>query len=144
MSAAAHQRRRSSDAADDGRNDPSIRHYLTSEHLANERTHLAYITTAISLVSLGIAVNRFSVYLIETGGLDADRRPLGVLRDIKQIGLGMVLFGFLLMVLSLHRYLRVDRAIDRLDCQPERRLVKGLTLTSLLAGALGIIWMFLR
>jgi hypothetical protein len=40
--------------------------------------------------------------------------------------------------------LRVDRAIDRLDYTPERFFVKGLTLSSLFAGALSIIWLFLR
>jgi uncharacterized membrane protein YidH (DUF202 family) len=87
-------------------------------------------------------VNRFSVYLIDSG--DADLRPVGLLRDTKQIGVGMVLYGFLLMVLALHRYLRVDRAIDRLDYKPQRFLVEGLTLTSLFVGALSIIWIFLR
>lgn len=144
MSAAAHEHRRRADALEEARKDPSIRHYQASEHLSNERTHLSYMRTAIFLVSLGITVNRFSIYLIENGGLGTDRRPLGLLRDTKQIGLGMVLYGFLLMVLSLHRYLRVDRAIDRLDYKPERFLVEGLTLSSLFVGALSIIWMFLR
>ena len=144
MSARPQEHRRSGDAFEEARNDPSIRHFVTSEHLANERTHISYMTTAISLVSLGITVNRFSIYLVQTRAEDADIRPLAVLRDTKQIGVGMVLFGFLLLILSLHRYLRVDRAIDRLDYHPERRLVEGLTLTSLLAGALGIIWIFLR
>jgi putative membrane protein len=142
MSAPAHERRRGADVIEQARQDPSIRHYQASEHLANERTHLSYLSTAISLVSLGITVNRFSVYLIDSG--DADLRPVGLLRDTKQIGVGMVLYGFLLMVLALHRYLRVDRAIDRLDYKPQRFLVEGLTLTSLFVGALSIIWIFLR
>jgi uncharacterized membrane protein YidH (DUF202 family) len=56
----------------------------------------------------------------------------------------MVLYGFLLVVLAIHRYLRVDRAIDRLEYKPQGFLVEGLTLTALFAGALSIIWMFLR
>ncbi|HEX4467899.1 MAG TPA: DUF202 domain-containing protein [Gemmatimonadaceae bacterium] len=144
MSATAHDRRRRNDAIEEARKDPSIRHYQASEHLSNERTHLSYIRTAIFLVSLGITLNRFSLYLIEGAGPDAARRPMGLLRDTKQIGMGMVLYGFLLVVLALHRYLRVDRAIDRLDYKPQRFLVEGLTLTSLFVGALSVIWMFLR
>ena len=144
MSAAAHERRRSADVIEQARTDPSIRHYQAAEHLSNERTHLAYLRMAVSLVSLGIIVNRFSVYLSQNGELDAERRPVGLLRDAKQIGLGMVLYGFLVMVLALHRYLRVDRAIDRLDYRPQRFLVEGLTLSSLFVGALCIIWIFLR
>ena len=144
MSTAAHEHRRRGDALEEARKDASVRHYQASEHLANERTHLSYLTTAISLVSLGITVNRFSVYLIQNGMTGSDHQPLGLLRDTKQIGLGMVLYGFLLMVLALHRYMRVDRAIDRLDYKPQRFLVEGLTLSSLFVGALCIIWIFLR
>ena len=37
-----------------------------SEHLANERTYLAYLRTAISLISFGITINRFSIYLVQS------------------------------------------------------------------------------
>ena len=90
MSAAVQERRRTDDAVEEIPRDPSINHY--------ERSHLPCIGTAISLVSLGITVNRFSLYLIQNGGMDIDRQPL----------------------------------------------VEGLTLTSLFAGALSIIWMLLR
>ena len=36
-----------------------------SEHLANERTILAWVRTAIAVMTLGIAINRFSLFLIE-------------------------------------------------------------------------------
>ena len=36
-----------------------------SEHLANERTILAWIRTAIAVMTLGIAINRFSLFLVE-------------------------------------------------------------------------------
>ena len=130
-------------AAPDRRDAASIRHYQNAEHMANERTHLAYLRTAIALVSLGITMNRFSLYLLQNGQLEPSH-PLGLLRGTAQIGLGMVLFGFLVMVVALHRYLRVERAIDSFDYQPQRRLIEGLTLTAVLGGALSIIWMFLR
>jgi|SRR5271168_2967303 len=34
-----------------------------SNHLANERTYLAYLRTAISLMRFRIAINRFSIFL---------------------------------------------------------------------------------
>ena len=36
-----------------------------SEHLANERTILAWVRTAIAIITLGIALNRFSLFLVE-------------------------------------------------------------------------------
>jgi len=43
---------------------------------ARERTHLSSLRTPISLVSLGITLNRFSLSLIQNGRMDADRRAL--------------------------------------------------------------------
>lgn len=34
-------------------------------HLGNERTHLAYLRTTVSLIGFGITINRFSTYLIQ-------------------------------------------------------------------------------
>jgi len=121
----------------------SISHYHNAEHLANERTHLAYMRTAIAVISLGITMNRFSRFLFENEQADRSRRLI-LLRSTSQIGLGMVLFGCLWMMLALHRYRRVERAIDNGDFQSQRRLVEWLTLIALIGAALGIIWMFLE
>ncbi|HKN66046.1 MAG TPA: DUF202 domain-containing protein [Gemmatimonadaceae bacterium] len=123
---------------------PSIRHYQNAEHLSNERTHLAYMRTAISLVSLGITINRFSLYLMETPAVDQSVRAARLLHNAEQVGAGMVLYGFLLMVLSYHRYQRVDAAIDALDYHPQHRTVGIVTLTAMFMGALSLIWIFLR
>lgn len=141
MSTAAPGQDRAVAPAPDRRELLSITHYHNAEHLANERTHLAYLRTAIAVISLGITMNRFSRYLSETEHLERSRPP-GLLENTSQIGLGMVLFGCLWMVLALHRYRRVERAIDNGDFQPQRRLIEGLTFIALFGAALGIIWMF--
>ena len=122
----------------------SVRHYQNVEHLSNERTHLAYMRSAISLVSLGITLNRFSLYLIESPALDRSVRATRLLDNAEQVGAGMVLYGFLLMVLSYHRYQRVDAAIDALDYHPQHGTVSVVTLTAMFMGALSLIWIFLR
>src|SRR6185312_14597248 len=38
-----------------------------SEHLANERTVLAWIRTAIAVMTFGVGINRFSLFLVEFG-----------------------------------------------------------------------------
>ena len=54
----------------------------------------------------------------------------------------MVLFDCLWIVLALHRYRRVERAIDNGDFLSQQRLVEWLTFIALLGAALGVIWMF--
>jgi putative membrane protein len=117
-----------------------MRHYQTSEHLANERTHLAYLRTAIALVTLGVIVNRISIYLIEQDRLEIARRSLGILTGATYAGLGMVVYGLLLLGLALRRYREVDRAIERLDYKPDRVMVEVTTLTALVGGLAATLW----
>jgi putative membrane protein len=129
--------------ATDRRDDASIRYYQHAEYLANERTHLEYMRTAVALISLGILMNRVSQYLLIGEQLER-ARPLSLLRNTAQLGIGMVLYGFALLVLALYRYLRVERSIDRFDYRPQRRFVEGLTLGTVFAAGLSVIWLFLR
>jgi putative membrane protein len=128
--------------ARDRQSSPSTRHQQVSEHLANERTHLAYVRTALALITLGITVNRFSIFLIEHERLNMANRPFGILNGTKYAGFGMVVYGFLVMALALRRYHAVDRAIERLDYRPDRLTVEVLTVIALVGGAAGILWMF--
>ena len=127
----------------DRRDDASVRYYQHAEYLANERTHLAYLRTALALISLGILMNRVSQYFLIGEQLERSR-PLLLLRGTAQLGVGMVVYGFGLLVLALHRYLRVERAIDRFDYRSQRRFVEGLTLGTVFAAGLSVIWLFLR
>jgi putative membrane protein len=119
-------------------------HGNLAEHLANERTHLAYVRTAVSLISLGITVNRFSLYLLQRDELP--RRPdrLALLGGTASAGLGMVIYALVLMLLALHRYRAVEQAIDSGRYHSDRWLVMVLTLSVAAAAAAGILWMFQR
>ena len=85
----------------------------TSDHLANERTFLAWVRTSISVLGLGFVVAKFSVWLRElsarlggpaSGGHSGLSLPLGV---------GMMAIGALLAVLAAWRFRRVRDAITR-------------------------------
>lgn len=115
-----------------------------SEHLANERTHLAYLRTAISLISLGITVNRFSLYLKEHDQLPSRPGRLDVLGGAASAGIGMVVYALVLMLAALYRYKAVERAIDHGDFHPDSPIVTWLTYSVIAAGVGGILWMFRR
>ena len=122
----------------------TVQHDNLSEHLANERTHLAYVRTAISLISLGITVNRFSLYLKQHDTLPRAPERVDLLGGAAVAGLGMVIYALVLMLLALHRYRAVERAIDRDTFHSDRGLVTLLTVSVVLAAAGGILWMFRR
>jgi putative membrane protein len=117
-------------------------HGTRSDHLANERTHLAYLRTAISLISLGITVNRFSLYLKQHDDLPARATRIDFLGGTAVAGAGMVVYALALMLVALHRYLAMDAAIVNGTEHRDLPLVVTLTLSVLVGGALGILWMF--
>ncbi|HSU69089.1 MAG TPA: DUF202 domain-containing protein, partial [Tepidisphaeraceae bacterium] len=60
--------------------DPSTLHEKpnprTSDHLANERTFLAWTRTSIAVLGLGFVVAKFSVWLRQLSGRFDDPRPV--------------------------------------------------------------------
>jgi len=64
---------------------------FVTNHLANERTFLAYLRTAVSLMSFGIAINRFSFFLRESNAMPASCILLPDLVHSGQVGIERVL-----------------------------------------------------
>jgi len=80
------------------------------DHLANTRTLLAWSRTSVALIGLGFVVARFGLFLREVdtqGGLAGGPSGLSA-----AIGVGLVLIGVLVTVLSLRRFRQVGRSID--------------------------------
>ncbi|MDQ3554034.1 MAG: DUF202 domain-containing protein [Chloroflexota bacterium] len=69
------------------------------DHLANERTLLAWQRTALTVVGLGFLVDRFAFESADDG--------TSVL-----LGMGLIVLGAALSVVGLQRYLRTEREID--------------------------------
>src|SRR5580658_2940551 len=68
-----------------------------SEHLSNERTYLSYLRTSVSLMSFGIAINRFSRFLMHSNS-GPSNLPLGSrLVSREQLGVGMVALSMALL-----------------------------------------------
>ena len=72
------------------------------DHLANERTFLAWVRTAVTFIGLGFAVDQLVAPAI--GG--------------ELLGLGLIVVGGALMVPALIGFRRTTRAIDRGDYVP--------------------------
>ncbi len=108
-----------------------------SDHLANERTFLAWIRTGIATISLGFVIARFSFWLreiaISTGkGINIPQTGLSL-----PIGLGMVAFGALMTLLALLRYEDIRKAIESGNPHPRPALIILTTLAVIgLAAAL--------
>jgi len=113
-----------------------------SNHLANERTYLAYLRTAISLISFGITVNRFSIYLIQSNRISERAEEHFNLIGLSRVGFGMVIFGLALMIWAGYHFSSVSRGIDRGDYRPNTRAAWIITVGVLVVGGISLIWLF--
>ena len=95
----------------------------TNEYLANERTFLAWIRTAIASISLGFVIARFSFWLREiaiSSGRDADIPRTGLSLPM---GLGMMAFGAVMTLLAAYRYQSIHRAIQQDLSHPRSTII---------------------
>lgn len=83
-----------------------------TEHLANERTFLAWVRTSIAIMSLGFVVAKFGLWLRELGAT-LSPHPIRGSGLSGPIGMAMIAFGGLLALLAAWRFNAVNRQIDR-------------------------------
>jgi putative membrane protein len=83
-----------------------------NEHLANERTFLAWVRTSIATISLGFVIARFSFWLREIAIATGQKVQFPHTGLSLPIGLGMVAFGALMMLMAILRYFDIRRAIE--------------------------------
>lgn len=82
------------------------------EHLANERTLLSWVRTGVSLISIGLVVER-------AGALaDAARMKVGSTSASEFFGLALALLGALTLIIGTVQFLSNRRRISTGDFEP--------------------------
>ena len=120
-------------AGDRGGGDtPAHSHHVT-DHLANERTFLAWIRTAVGIITLGFVVSKFGLYLRVLARSTSNVVPSSSHSAI--IGFILVALGVGMVGAALLRYLRSQRLIEEGSYRPSRLL--DITLAALI-GAGGV------
>ncbi len=112
-----------------------------SEHLANERTILAWIRTAIAVMTLGVGINRFSLFLVEFSHIVPGGRTVNI--HAEELGIGLVILGILMMLGAIWHYLDVASAIDQGTYRPSRIRIVFAALTVVVLGGASLAWLLL-
>ena len=113
--------------------------HRASEHLANERTFLAWVRTTVALISLGFVLARLGPWLTET----RTNAPRFISR-IWPVGIGLVIFGALLTLLAAWRYDAVNREIEASRVKTDRALVWAVTVAITLVSGVLIFYILLN
>lgn len=96
------------------------------DHLANERTLLAWQRTALGVIAIGFLVDRFA---LEGGGTTVTGSLLGII---------IVLLGAAVSIVGVYRFMRTEREIDTHTYRPA--LLAHLALTgAIVAGAVALV-----
>jgi putative membrane protein len=126
---------------------PSARppRYLISkkvtDHLANERTFLAWVRTSLAIMGFGFIVERFGLLLREIGTKITNTPVPSIYSSI--VGITLTLLGVLVMIVALLNFLQARHAIDREQFHPHRSFVILLTIITCLIGAILAIYLYL-
>ena len=86
------------------------------DHLANERTVLAWVRTGVATIVFGFAVGRFSIALQEFLQLQGKPAPTPGLTA--WLGMISIVFGVLLILAGLMRYRKTRVQIDTDSFEP--------------------------
>ena len=111
----------------------------SQQHLANQRTFLAWLRSCIVLIGLGFVIAKFNIFLSEIGTLtNSAAQPQTSDSASLLLGLGVVAFGILLLVYALRNYLVGYREISSGYHIPQNSIVYVSTI-GVVAFAVAII-----
>ena len=112
-----------------------------SDHLANERTFLAWLRTGLATITFGFVVERFSLLLRELG-LKNNTQATSSVHYSSFIGVALTLLGVVIMIVALTNFLRIRRSIDAEQFHPQAGFAVLLTVLASLIGVILAVYLF--
>jgi putative membrane protein len=91
------------------------------DHLANERTFLAWIRTGVATIVFGFAVGRFSIALQEF--MQFEKKPTTTPGLTAWLGMISIVAGVLLILAGLYRYRQTRVQIDTDSFEPAGTII---------------------
>jgi putative membrane protein len=117
---------------------PSSESYLTQnanrarDHLANERTFLAWVRTSVAIVVFGFAIGRFAIALRQLAKFQGQTsRTTGL---SVWMGMTSILAGVVMVTAGLARYRKTRAQLDEGKFEPAGFIVDLVTILTVLFG----------
>jgi putative membrane protein len=112
-----------------------------TDHLANERTFLAWMRTGLATITFGFVVERFGLLLRELGFKSI---VVGVSFHYSTFfGVALTVLGVVTMIVALLNFLHNRKAIDQEEFHPQAWYAIVLTVLASVIGALLAVYLLL-
>jgi putative membrane protein len=111
-----------------------------SDHLANERTFLAWVRTGIAVMAFGFVIERFGLLLRELG-LKVGLGSNSSISYSKWLGIVVTILGMIMLIMALFNFVHVRRTIDEERYKPGLLFPIVLTCIASLIGLLLVIYL---
>lgn len=111
-----------------------------TDHLANERTYLAWIRTNLGIMAFGFVVEKFSFFVSQVALFlgKTEPKPSEALQSYSSLfGISLVALGALLCIFSFFKFKRTEKQID------EENYKSSLLLDTLLMIFVFLVGVFL-
>ena len=102
------------------------------DHLANERTFLAWVRTGAAIVVFGFAIGRFAIAMRQLTALQG--HPVRTTGISVWMGSGAIVAGVALVVAGLMRYRKTRAQLDSGTFEPAGFVVDLITILTVLFG----------
>lgn len=102
------------------------------DHLANERTFLAWVRTGAAIVVFGFAIGRFSLAMRQLTALQG--HPVRTAGISVWMGSGTIVAGVVLVVAGLFRYRKTRAQLDSGTFEPAGFVLDFITILTVIFG----------
>ncbi len=110
-------------------------------HMANERTFLAWIRTAVAVMAFGFVVEKFSLFVKQMAYYLGKEKALPAPGYSSYMGIILVGLGVLMGILAFVRYKNVERQIESDTYRPSGILSVLLFLSLLSIGVFLVLYL---